>query len=148
MLRTHRSLKSYCATLWWKWLIFSFFRVMEHRWNEIDRGKPKYSGEKPVPVPFCPPQNPHGLTRDRTRASAVRGRRLTAWAMAQPKYTSRKAGSWCRDSPPFMEAGGSWQCPRHHPEPLESTPDTQKGIFSGYFTRKFRRTITLHEASN
>jgi hypothetical protein len=22
---------------------FSFFRVMEHRWNEIDRGKPKYS---------------------------------------------------------------------------------------------------------
>jgi hypothetical protein len=24
---------------------FTFFRVMEHRWNEIDRGKPKYSGE-------------------------------------------------------------------------------------------------------
>jgi hypothetical protein len=24
---------------------FSFFQVMEHRWNEIDRGKPKYSGE-------------------------------------------------------------------------------------------------------
>jgi hypothetical protein len=23
---------------------FSFFRVMDHRWNEIDRGKPKYSG--------------------------------------------------------------------------------------------------------
>jgi hypothetical protein len=22
---------------------FSFFQVMEHRWNEIDRGKPKYS---------------------------------------------------------------------------------------------------------
>jgi hypothetical protein len=21
----------------------SFFQVMEHRWNEIDRGKPKYS---------------------------------------------------------------------------------------------------------
>jgi hypothetical protein len=25
---------------------FSFFRVMEHRWKEIDRGKPKYSGKK------------------------------------------------------------------------------------------------------
>jgi hypothetical protein len=24
---------------------FLFFRVMEHRWNEIDRGKPKYSGK-------------------------------------------------------------------------------------------------------
>jgi hypothetical protein len=22
---------------------FSFFQAMEHRWNEIDRGKPKYS---------------------------------------------------------------------------------------------------------
>jgi hypothetical protein len=36
---------------------------MEHQWNETDRGKPKYSGEKPVPVPLCPPQIPHGLTR-------------------------------------------------------------------------------------
>jgi hypothetical protein len=79
--RTHRSLEAYCATLWWRWLIFSIFQVMEHRWNETDRGKPKYSGEKPVPVPLCPPQILHGLTRDRTRASAVRGRRLTAWAM-------------------------------------------------------------------
>jgi hypothetical protein len=35
-------------------------------------------GEKPVPVPLCPPQISHGLTRDRTRASAVRGRRLIA----------------------------------------------------------------------
>jgi hypothetical protein len=24
---------------------FVIFLVMEHRWNEIDRGKPKYSGE-------------------------------------------------------------------------------------------------------
>jgi hypothetical protein len=40
-------------------------------------------GEKPAPVPLCPPQIPHGLNRARTRASAVRGRRLTAWAMAR-----------------------------------------------------------------
>jgi hypothetical protein len=35
---------------------------------------------KTCPVPLCPPQIPHGLTR----ASAVRGRRLTTWAMARP----------------------------------------------------------------
>jgi hypothetical protein len=32
---------------------------------------------------YCTPQIPHGLTRSRTRASAVRYRRLTAWAMAR-----------------------------------------------------------------
>jgi hypothetical protein len=55
-----------------------FFRVMEQLWNKIDRGKPKNSGKKPVPVLLCPTQIPHGLTQDRTWASAVRGRRLTA----------------------------------------------------------------------
>jgi hypothetical protein len=45
MLRTHRSLEAYCATLT-KISFFPFFRVMEHRWNEIDRGKPKYSRKK------------------------------------------------------------------------------------------------------
>jgi hypothetical protein len=30
--------------------LFSFFFVMEHRWNEIDRGKPKYSGKN---LPQC-----------------------------------------------------------------------------------------------
>jgi hypothetical protein len=34
--------------------------------------------EKPVPVPLCPPQIPHGLTQDRTWSSAVRGWRITA----------------------------------------------------------------------
>jgi hypothetical protein len=41
-------------------------------------GETEELGEKPVPVPLCPPQIPHGLNRDRTRASAVGGRRLTA----------------------------------------------------------------------
>jgi hypothetical protein len=46
MLRTHRSFGAYCATLWWRWLVFfSFFCVVEHRWNEIDSGKLKYSGK-------------------------------------------------------------------------------------------------------
>jgi hypothetical protein len=47
------------------------------------QGKQKYS-EKTCPVPLCPPQIPHGSTRARTWASAVRGQRLTAWAMARP----------------------------------------------------------------
>jgi hypothetical protein len=42
--------------------LFPIFLVMEHRWNEIDREKPKYSGKKPVPVPRCLPQIPHELT--------------------------------------------------------------------------------------
>jgi hypothetical protein len=54
---------------------------MKHRWKKIDRGKTEVLGEKPVPVPLCPPQIPHGLTRDRTRASTVRVRRLTACAI-------------------------------------------------------------------
>jgi hypothetical protein len=57
-----------------KMISFSFFQVIDHQWNESDKGKPKYSEEKPVPVPLCPPKIPHGLTLDRTRASAVGGR--------------------------------------------------------------------------
>jgi hypothetical protein len=36
-----------------------------------------------MPVPLCPPQIPHGLTLARTRASAVRGRRLTTFGTAK-----------------------------------------------------------------
>jgi hypothetical protein len=40
MLRTHLSLKAYCATLVMKMISgFRFLRVMYHRWNEIDKGK-------------------------------------------------------------------------------------------------------------
>jgi hypothetical protein len=34
-------------------------------------------------VPLCPPQIPHDLTWDRTRAAAVGSQRLTAWAVAR-----------------------------------------------------------------
>jgi hypothetical protein len=44
-------------------------------------------GEKPIPVPLCPPQISRELDWDRTRVSAVRGQWLTAWAMARPKLT-------------------------------------------------------------
>jgi hypothetical protein len=45
-------------------MIFFFFIFPSNgvRWNEADRGQPKYSGGggKPVPMPLCPPQIPHG----------------------------------------------------------------------------------------
>jgi hypothetical protein len=36
----------------------------------------------PAPVPLCPPQIPHDLTWDRTRAAAVGSQRLTARALS------------------------------------------------------------------
>jgi hypothetical protein len=41
-------------------------------------------GQKHVPVPLCPPQITYGLIRARTRASAVRGRRLRTGAKERP----------------------------------------------------------------
>jgi hypothetical protein len=57
-------------------MIWVWRATVEWYWQ----GKTEELGEKPVPVPLCPPQIPHGLNR----ASAVRGRRLTTWAMARP----------------------------------------------------------------
>jgi hypothetical protein len=82
MLRTHRSLQPYCATVWWRWLIFfSFFQIMEHRWNVIYRGKPEYSGKNLYQCNFVHHKSHMDWSRDRTRASAVGGRQLTAWAL-------------------------------------------------------------------
>jgi len=46
---------------------------MEHWRNDTDK-EFEVLGEKPVPVPFCPPQISHELAWDRTRASLVTGR--------------------------------------------------------------------------
>jgi hypothetical protein len=45
-------------------------------------GETKDLGEKPVPVPLCPPQFPYQLTWVRICTSAVRRWQLTAWAIA------------------------------------------------------------------
>jgi hypothetical protein len=87
-LRKHRSLEAYCAILKVKMIvIFCPFPTngapVEWNWQ----GKTEVLREKPDPVPLCPPKIPHGLTRDRTRASMVGGRRLTAWAIARPFNT-------------------------------------------------------------
>jgi hypothetical protein len=59
---------------------------MEHRWNEIDRGKAKYlgGGGKLSKYRFVHHKSHMDWPRDRTRSSEVGGRRLTAWAMARP----------------------------------------------------------------
>jgi hypothetical protein len=49
-------------------------------------GENKVLGELPVPVSLCPPQIPEGVTWDRTRGSAVRGRRLTVCVMVRPVH--------------------------------------------------------------
>ena len=89
MLRTHRSLKASGATLWWRWEKDDrFFFIFPSNGAPVEwnwQGKTEVLGEKPVPLPLCPPQIPHGLTRNRTRASAVGSRRLTAWAMTRPR---------------------------------------------------------------
>jgi hypothetical protein len=41
-------------------------------------------GEGPFPMPLCSPLIERGLTRLRTRASAVTDRRLTTWAIVRP----------------------------------------------------------------
>jgi hypothetical protein len=72
-------------------VFFCFSNLMENRWNEVDRGKR-------VPVPLRPPWIPHGLTRDRTRPSAVGVWRLTVWTVARPviafllKYSTTTLG--------------------------------------------------------
>jgi hypothetical protein len=57
---------------------------MENHGEMLFTGEIDQLREKPAPVPLCPPQNPNGLPRARLRVSAMRGRRLTAWAMARP----------------------------------------------------------------
>jgi hypothetical protein len=50
----------------------------------IGRGN-RSTRRKPAPVPLCPPQFPHDLTRSQTRAAALGSRQLTSWAMARPR---------------------------------------------------------------
>jgi hypothetical protein len=55
-------------------MIWVWRATLECYWQ----GKTKELGDKPVPVPLCPPQIPDGLSSAQTLDSAVRGRQLTA----------------------------------------------------------------------
>jgi hypothetical protein len=58
-------------------------------------------GGKRVLVPLLPPQISHGLSRARSQASTMTGRRLTAWAMARMDVANmyvRRCKLWTADS--------------------------------------------------
>jgi hypothetical protein len=52
------------------------------RGTKIGRGD-RSTQRKPVSLSVCPPQIPHDLTWDRTRAAAVGSRRLTLWVISR-----------------------------------------------------------------
>jgi hypothetical protein len=67
---------------------FSILRIPQMMSLKSDGGMIYWQGktEEPVPVPLFPPQILHGLTWALTRASAVRGRRITTGAMTRLKW--------------------------------------------------------------
>jgi hypothetical protein len=71
------------------------YEYWELRWNDTDRVKLNNSEKKPVPKPFCLPQIPYGLTGVRTRASVVRRRDLTAWAIWKATIGIDRWETWC-----------------------------------------------------
>jgi hypothetical protein len=60
--------------------------TVEYQWNDNWHSNTEVLGDKPVPVPICPPQIPLGRKWDWSRASAVWDRRVTAWAMGRPAF--------------------------------------------------------------
>jgi len=82
-------------------------------WNErgtsvewFCHGRADVLGEKPMPVPLCPPQISYGLARDRTRVSAVRGRRcdLYRWfCITGCSYLDRLPRSGLLCVPPILK---------------------------------------------
>jgi hypothetical protein len=61
MLRTHRSLKAYCATLWWKWKMISFFFIFTGNVAPLElnwQGKTEVLGGKTCPSATLSTTNP------------------------------------------------------------------------------------------
>lgn len=65
------------------WMVGEWSVEMEYWWNDTDKEKQSSEETKLVKVSLCPPQIKHDPVRERTRASAVRCWRLTAWVMAR-----------------------------------------------------------------
>ena len=77
--------------------MLSVAKIVYRRWQINEHGslaecywrwKIEVLGEYYFSTPLCPPQIPHGLVFRGTRASVVRGWRLTSWAMAMPFWAS------------------------------------------------------------
>ena len=61
-----------------------FRKSTEQRWNDTDRGMRDVLEEKPVPVPLCLPQTPHGQAWDWNHTPVVTGWCLNTPALVQP----------------------------------------------------------------
>jgi len=72
----------------------------------IPTGENWYTQKKPVPLPLCPPQIPHGMAWDHTRALIVRGWQLTAWAMAHPSIMETSLHTEFGSVKPISESQG------------------------------------------
>jgi hypothetical protein len=70
---------SYCTNPGW----YTVMTVEQWRNWMSGRGN-RMTQRKPAPVRLCPPQIPHDLSRDRTRAAAVGSRTLIPWARTRP----------------------------------------------------------------
>ena len=75
---------------------------LKHRWNDTDRGKGCLLGEKSVTMTL---RSPHELQWDRTWASVVRGRRLTARAMTLLHWSVQCTGTVYFFMPSYEWAG-------------------------------------------
>jgi hypothetical protein len=94
----HQKFGASCCSCRWGWDCVSELRPqtglllipqeicmnMESYGGTILTGENRRTRRKPCPNAALPTTIPHGLTRARIPASAVRGRRLTAWAMSRP----------------------------------------------------------------
>jgi hypothetical protein len=69
-------------------------------WNW--EGKTEVLGENPVPVPLCPPQIPHGLSRDQTFVNASPYSSLVPHPLSQfsAAFSSTCTNQECSESPP------------------------------------------------
>jgi hypothetical protein len=73
---------------WVKEIFFFNFRKSGAHGVIILTGENRRTRRKTCPSAILSTTNPTGLTRARTQAAAVRGRRLTAWDMARPQTSS------------------------------------------------------------
>ena len=97
-IRTKRSSQSECHVEIWMlnlvvgketarlWKVNITKTTAKQWWTDNDGGKCKY-WEKNLSLSICTPKISHVMARDRTWATAGKGRRLTASVMAQPRKT-------------------------------------------------------------
>jgi len=58
------------------------------------KGRNEELGERPVRIPLCPPQIPHGLSWDRIQVTTETDLRLTAWIIARCCYAVQLTVRW------------------------------------------------------